>query len=277
MRRYNIAAGCLFIVLLIALFAMGPRNTQRIQSAFLGIISPFLRTGSSLERKVREFREGMKTINQLEQDNQGLLVQNKELKAINSTLRDLERENNRLRAALGYHQRATFNLIPARIITRDSATWWSTVQIDRGSADGIQPDMPVLTESGLVGKTTVVSDNASTVLLVSDENCKVAAMIEGSRERGIVRGGRTSTAAMPDISLSFISKNAGLKPQQKIYTSGVGGVYPAGIFIGEVREFKARELDGFATIVPAVDLSTIEDVFVVTGSPVAKTGKGGKK
>jgi rod shape-determining protein MreC len=229
------------------------------------MISPFLRTGSALEQKVRAFREGLKSLEQLERQNKELLVQNKELKAINQTLRDQERENNRLRAALQYRQRSSFKLIPARIIARDSSTWWKTVQIDRGTADGVTLDMPVLTESGLVGKTTTVSENAATVLLIADENCKVAATVEGTHEQGIVKGERTSTTSMPEISLTFLSKNAGLKPGQKVYTSGVGGVYPPGVFIGAIREFRVRELDGFATIVPAVDLTTLEDVFVVVG------------
>src|SRR5207244_8538499 len=109
------------------------------------------------------------------------------------------------------------------------------------------------------------ADNASTVLLIADENCKIAAMVEGTREQGIVKGERTSTTSMPQVSLSFLSKTAALKPGQKVYTSGAGGVYPPGVFLGVISEFKVRELDSYATIVPAVDLTTLEDVFVVTG------------
>ena len=65
------------------------------------------------------------------------------------------------------------------------------------------------------------------------------------------------------IGLSFISKQANLHSGQKIYTSGVGGVFPSGVLIGAVKEFKARELDGYASLVPRVDLATIDDVFVV--------------
>ena len=265
MRRFNIAALVAFFVLVAIFFAMGPRNTRRLQSAMLGTVSPFLKTGSALEQRYRAFREGLKSLDEMDHDNKQLLVENKKLSAENQTLRDLEQENNRLRAALQYRQRSVFKLTPARIIARDSSTWWRTVTIDRGSDDGIQLDMPVLTESGLVGKTTAVSAGAATVLLLSDENCKVAAIVEGTREQGVVRGGRTSSASMPEISLSFLSKFANLKPGQKVYTSGVGGVYPSGVLIGVVKEFKQRELDSSATIVPNVDLTTIEDVFVVAG------------
>ena len=188
-----------------------------------------------------------------------------ELKARDQTLQGLAAENNQLRRALQFRERSAFKLVPARIIVRDASAWWSTVKLDKGSNDGIQPDQPVLTEDGLVGKTTVVSGNACTVLLISDENCGVAANVEGTREHGIVRGSRTSTAVTPDLTLGLLSKLAGLKPGQKVYSSGAGGVFPSGILIGVVNSFEVLPLEGTATVFPAVDLSSIEDVFVVTG------------
>jgi rod shape-determining protein MreC len=266
-QRTQIAAVAIFLVALITLFVLlSPRNTQRVQSAFLGFIAPMLKQGSSLDRRINAFREGLKTLEQLEEESKRLIVANKELSATNQTLRGLEAENNRLRNALGYRERAVFKLMPARIIARDASTWYNTINVDRGSAEGIKPDMPVLTEEGLVGKTTIVAEHASTVILVADENCKVAANVEGTREQGIVKGERTSHSGLPIISLNFLTKQADLKPGQRVFTSGVGGVFPSGVLIGAVREFKQRELDGYATIVPAVDLSTIEDVFIVVGN-----------
>jgi len=265
MRRTNIVALVVFLIAVGIILALNPRNTIKVQSAFLGMISPFFRTGSSLQVRISTYRTALKSLGQLEQDNKILVTQNRELKTINQTLRDLEQENNRLRRAIGYEERSVFQLIPARIIARDSGSWWNTVKIDRGFDDGIDPDMPVLTEDGLVGKTTTVSKNVSTVLLIADENCKVAASVEGTREQGIVRGERTSTTSMPEISLNFLSKTADLKAGQKVYTSGVGGVYPSGVAIGVVKDFKVRELDGKATLIPSVDLTTLQDVFIVVG------------
>ncbi len=263
-RRVAIISTAVFIVLAGLVLTLSPHNMRRLQAGFLGMISPFLKTGSTLEKKYRDFREGLQTLEQLERDNKTLTVANKELSATNHTLRGLEAENNRLRNALGYKERAVFKLVPARIIARDASTWYNAVTIDRGAAEGIKEDMPVLTEEGLVGKTNVVSEHSATVILIADENCRVAANVENSREQGIVKGERTSTNSMPQISLNFLSKTADLKPGQKIFTSGVGGVFPANVPVGAVREFKPRELDGQASIVPAVDLTTLEDVFVVT-------------
>jgi len=172
---------------------------------------------------------------------------------------------NRLRHALNYRERSVFKLIAAEIVARDSSTWWRTVTINRGKRDGIEIDMPVVTAEGLVGKVTTVSGTISVVLLVSDENCRVAASVEGSREQGIVSGERVTTGLSPLLDLNFLTKQADLKPGQKVYTSGVGGVFPSGLLIGVVKSFRVRELDGQAQLTPAVDLSHLEDVFVVTG------------
>ena len=265
-RAAMIAATAVFLVLTFLVVALSPHKMRRVQAGFLGLISPFLKTGSSMEKKYRDYREGLKTLEQLEEENKRLTIVNKELSATNQTLRGLEAENNRLRNALQYRQRATFKLVPARIIARDPATWYNQVTIDRGEAEGLKEDMAVLTEEGLVGKTTVVSDHSSIVVLIADESCKVAANVEGTREQGIVKGERTSSGMLPQIGLSFLSKQAALKSDMKIYSSGVGGVFPHGVLIGAVKEFKMRELDGFATVVPAVDLTTLQDVFVVTSN-----------
>lgn len=265
MKRFNLIAIVLFLVAVGGLFALGPGGTQKIQSSFLGLISPFLKTGSSIDKRVKAIREGLKHLNQLEAENEQLRIQNKRLGVENSALGDLQRENLQLRKALHYRERANFSLVPARIISRDSTTWWNTVRIDRGFEDGIESDMPVVTEEGLVGKTTTVARNMTTVLLISDENCKAAARIEGSREQGIVSGERESTTGSPRLGMRVLSKTAELQRGQKVYTSGVGGVYPPDVFIGAVEEFKVRELDSYATIIPAVNLGTLEDVFVVIG------------
>ena len=264
-RRLIIPSVLVFAVLTGLVLFLSPHNMRRVQAGFLGIISPFLKTGSTMEKKYRDFREGLKTIEQLESENQRLLIANKELSATNQTLRGLEAENNRLRGSLDYRERAVFKLMPARIVARDASTWYNKVVIDRGSADGIKDDQPVLTDLGLVGKTSVVADHSATVVLVSDETCRVAAKVEGTQEQGIIKGERTSSGSTPSIGLNFLSKLAKISPGSNIYTSGVGGVFPSGVLVGQVKEFKMRELDGHATVVPAVDLTTLEDVFVVVG------------
>ncbi len=265
MSRTNVIALLIFGAILGYFLSFGPESTRKFKAGIYQLIAPFLTGGSGLQKQITSVRTGLKSLEQLERENAALQVENRALRATNQGLRDAEHEVNRLRHALNYRERSVFKLIAAEVVTRDSSTWWRTVTINRGNRDGIEADMPVATDVGLVGKVTTVSDSVSVVLLISDENCKVAASIEGSREQGIVSGERVVSGLNPVLNLNFLSKQADLKPGQKVYTSGVGGVFPSGLLIGVVKTFRVRELDGQAQLTPAVDLSHLEDVFVVTG------------
>jgi len=265
MSRTNIIALLVFGAILGYFLTFGPDMTQKFKSGIYQLLAPFLTSGSGLQKQITSVRTGLKSLEQLERENAALEVENRELRATNKGLRDVEHEVNRLRHALNYRERSIFKLIAAEIVARDSSTWWLTVTINRGKRDGVEIDMPVVTAEGLVGKVTTVSGTISVVLLVSDENCRVAASVEGSREQGIVSGERVTTGLSPLLDLNFLTKQADLKPGQKVYTSGVGGVFPSGLLIGVVKSFRVRELDGQAQLTPSVDLSHLEDVFVVTG------------
>ena len=265
MSRTSIIALLIFGAILGYFLSFGPDMTQKFKSGVYQLLSPFLISGSGLKKQITSVSTGLKSLDQLEHENSALQVENRELRATSQGLRDVEHEVNRLRHALNYRERSVFKLIAAEIVARDSSTWWRTVTINRGKRDAIEIDMPVVTAEGLVGKITTVSSNISVVLLVSDENCRVAASVEGSREQGIVSGERVTTGLSPLLDLNFLTKQADLKPGQKVYTSGVGGVFPSGLLIGVVKSFRVRELDGQAQLTPAVDLSHLEDVFVVTG------------
>src|SRR2546430_4806483 len=265
MSRTSIIALLIFGAILGYFLSFGADSTRKFQAGIYQLIAPFLTSGSGLHKQITSVRSGLKTLEELERYNTELQVENRQLKATNQALRDVEREVNRLRHALNYRERSVFKLVPADVITRDSSTWWRTVTINRGKQDRIESDMPVVTDEGLVGKTTTVSENIAIVLLVSDENCKVATNVEGTREQGIVTGERVAGGVAPLLNLNFLSKQANLQPGQKAYTSGVGGVFPPGLLIGTVKEFRVRELDGQAQLTPAVDLAKLEDVFVVVG------------
>jgi rod shape-determining protein MreC len=265
MSRTNIIAMLIFGAILGYFLSFGAGTTQKFKAGVYQLLAPFLTGGSGLKKQITSVRTGLKSLDQLERENVTLQTENRELRATNQALRDAEQEVNRLRHALNYRERSVFKLIAAEVVARDSSTWWRTVTINRGKRDGIEIDMPVATDLGLIGKITSVSDTVSVVLLISDENCRVAAKVEGSREQGIVSGERVTGGLTPLLDLKFLSKQADLKAGQKVYTSGVGGVFPSGLLIGVVKTFRARELDGQAQLTPSVDLSRLEDVFVVTG------------
>ena len=268
-RRANIIAASVFLVAVIGVILLSPRNRQWLQSGFLGIIAPFLKKGSEVDSQWKSYKRGLKKLDELEYDNQRLKVDNDQLRASNQALRGVEAENIRLKSALGYQGQSAFTLVPARIIGRSPSNWWSTAVIDKGFAELVEKEMPVVTPDGLVGKVVNTDEHSSIVLLVTDENCRVAATVEGTKEQGIVRvevrGRRAANNIQPAMTLNFLSRFAPLQPGQKVFTSGAGSVYPPGIAVGQILEFRSRELDGVAVIEPSVDIAALADVFVVTG------------
>lgn len=267
MNRIVIALVGVILIVAVYLSTLGSGTVQKLQSGFLGWLSPFFRTGSGIQTQLGSVGEKMKSYDELKAEHARLTTENKELRAMNLILRDMEAENNKLKDALAYQKNSVFKLVPARVIAREASTWWNIVRINRGFEDGIEENQPVLTDLGLVGKTVTVGKNMSTVLLITDESCRVAAKVEGTRESGILNGMRIQeSAGVGELQLNFLTKMADLQPGQKIYTAGVSnGVFPSGVLIGTVKSFKVRSLDGQAIAEPAVDLSSVEDVFVVVG------------
>lgn len=234
------------------------------QRLFLSVLAPFVHSSSAFKKNIGGACQNWMTLDQLEAQYQELLLENKKLRAENDLLRGLEEENKKLCAIIDYRKHSSFQLLSAAVVAHDHSTWWNTIKIDRGSREGIASDMPVITDAGLVGKTTVVTPDLSVVMLVTDEECNVAAKVEGTSEQGIVSGMRDSSSEM---QLNFLSKLADLKEGQKVYTAGVhGGIFPSGIEIGKIKNFHIRALDGQALVEPAVDFNNLEDVFVIVGA-----------
>lgn len=265
MTKINIALAVILLLAVVAFSLLFTGAMQGMQQGLLSIMSPFLKTGSAVQQGIGAMGEGLKTIDQLEADNRRLSTENMELRASNQILRDMELENNRLRGALDFRERSVFRLVAARVVTRDASTWWNTIKINRGFEDGVEAEATVITDIGIVGKTTTVSKNEAIVLLITDENCKIGAYVEGSREKGIVSGLRVQNTQDPELQMNFLSKSADLQPGQRIFSQGVGAVFPSGLLVGTVKSFRARELDGQAILTPAVDFSTLSDVFVIVG------------
>lgn len=263
MKSTTIAATGIF-ALLVILILLSPQSTkQRMQGALFQFISPILRTGASVGHEIGDVSGGLKRLDELQKENEQLRSEIEQLRAENSLLANLEKEVNRLNRALGFREQSPFKLLPARVVTRVSATWWNTCTISCGSNEGVAPDMAVVTESGLVGKVTTVGKDVSVVLLLTDESLRVSVTIEGTQEQGIISGTRASSTYAPDLRIRFLSKSAKLQPGMKVLTAGTGGVFPSGLVVGMIKDFTANELEGVARVTPAVDLADIENVFVI--------------
>jgi rod shape-determining protein MreC len=181
--------------------------------------------------------ELLREIDTLRRDNQQLREQQIQTAAI-------ARENDQLRSELGWQRLAPWKVKLANVVMRDPANWWGTVQIDLGSRDGLQPNQPVLTVDGLVGRVSAVSFVSSQVVLVGDPNCRVSALVEDStHDMGVLMPvGPPDSSPFHDASLvqlGYLPSSANLKAGQEVITSGLGGVFPRGIPIGKVVDARS--------------------------------------
>lgn len=176
-------------------------------------------------------------------------------------------ENDRLRAALGWQKRSTWTLKAARVTTRDPANWWRTVQIDAGKRDGIAPDMPVLTDKGLVGRVDEVGLTTSRVALLGDPKCNVAAVVVETKDFAVVSSG-ASTFLDPSVAaLTYLSRHSKAKPGNWVRTSEKSGTFPPGILIGQIAEVESvgQGLYMEARVKLAADLERLDLVWVIMG------------
>ncbi len=177
-----------------------------------------------------------------------------------ATLLEYRQENIRLRRMLDFNFQLPYKLVPAEIlaIPREGAV--RTLLIDAGHERGVNVNMPVISPSGIIGKTISAETNSSTVLLLLDPGCKIAARVQRSRAMGIVQytGGEF-------LSLTRVPADQDVVPGDTVISSGLGGIFPRGLFIGTVSRSEAQPGELFKEILikPGADFSVIEEVFVI--------------
>lgn len=245
------------------------RTATQFKLAIGGLFLPLFGLAGSTQQLVEKTGQTLLPRKDLLQQNENLRQENAEMKVRLQRETELERENERLRALLGFQKMAPLNKRPAHIIARDPANWWRNVQIDLGRRDGIVVDSPVLTAEGLVGRVSEVSETRSRVVLIGDANCRVSSMVYDPLTRQAVDNGViTAGSSVLDesmVELGFLSRAGQIKPGQLVVTSGLGGIFPKGILVGQVIDTRPVEFGLYtvARVKLAVKVNQLEEVWVL--------------
>jgi rod shape-determining protein MreC len=177
-------------------------------------------------------------------------------------LSELRRENDRLRELVALRDRAPATTVAASVVGRGTSARFRTFRIDRGSDDGVEAGMAVLSAAGAVGRVLRASGDYADVLLLTDGLSAAGAVVQESRLRGVVLGDGDDT-----LTLGFVRRAdaSGVVPGDVLVTSGEDGVFPEGVALGVVTEAAAPETGLFLDIVvePAVALDRLDEVLVV--------------
>ena len=196
----------------------------------------------------------------IEEENKNLKKKIDDLKAQLILYQEGYLEAERLRNLLALKDDYNFKFVTACVIGREQVALSKTVVINKGTAHGLNAGMPVLAGSGLVGRVIDVSWHAAKILLLIDESSNIDAIVQRNRTQGIIRG-----AGSQGYVLKYISKTQDVEEGDVIISSGIGGVFPKGMMIGQVSRIDKQEAGLFLKInvVPSIDFSKLEEVLVL--------------
>ena len=225
---------------------------------------------------VNDFMESISNLTNTYQENQTLKQKVETIYELEVQLNDLKKDNEKMKEALKLQDTLNdYTLINATVIARNPDTWRDIVTINKGSNDGLTPQMSVMSDNGLVGKVLDVNPTSARVALLSNNDntlVRVAAMIQGEKES--IYGTLTGYDYEKNILImSQIQATQEIKVGDKVVTSGLGGVSPSSLFIGTVEEVAMDRFGLYkeVRIKPAADTNDVRYVTVVKRTSESRT------
>jgi rod shape-determining protein MreC len=193
-------------------------------------------------------------------ENDSLKKQIEEMRIQSVRLQEDANQARRIQALLGFKEQFIHKTVAAQVIGTSGTDLSHVIYIDRGSDDGIKPDMAVITPDGVVGKVLRVQGSTSQVLEVRDQTSGVGALLVNLRLQGIVKG-----TPGGDIVLNNIMQNEKVEVGDMVVTSGGDRIFPKGLPIGTVSStFPGRDVFLNVRLKPAANLDRLEEVLVIT-------------
>jgi len=195
------------------------------------------------------------------QENRDLKQKIQQLEIERVRLTEDAEQAHRLQALLGFKEQYIAKTIAAQVIGSSGSEQSRAIYIDKGSHDGIKPDMPVITADGVVGKVLRgVQNHVASVLLINDQTSGVGAILEKSRLQGVLRG-----TALGEVVLEKVMTDETVQPGERVLTSGGDRIFPKGLVVGTVTKVSpGAELFLNIRVKPAADLGRLEEVLIVT-------------
>ena len=262
-RKNYFALGAVVLVTL-AILSLPPRATSRLKLAVGSLFLPLFGLANTAQQLPVTAADAILSRRELIQQNESLRRENQQLKFLQMQTSATMRENNQLRSAIGWQKQTPWKLKLANVVLRDPANWWRTAQIDLGSRDGLRENLPVLTNDGLIGRVSSVGLTRSQIILIGDPNCRVSARVENpTHDIGVLGAGGPLDDSL--VGLSYLSSGANLKSGQLVVTSGEGGIFPAGIPIGQIVDAQQVEFGLYteARVKLNANLGALEEVWVL--------------
>lgn len=264
-KRFLLTATFLLAVFLV--YALNLRNKERanpLERGVMTLTAPIAVGGAAVTGTLNRIWSDYIDLLEVRQENVAL---RKSVQRLNERIvagNEAVMANARLKALLDLKGTLTTPSLAVSVIGEDSSAWFKTLVVDRGSSDGLAEGLPVVAAGGVVGRLVKVAPHSSRVLLLTDHASAIAAQVQRSRARGVVRG-----AGAGRCSMEFTVKEEDVKVGDAVVSSGIGGVFPKGLPIGEVTMVKKGEYGVFQTIEvhPTVNIANLEEMLVLIRQP----------
>ena len=231
------------------------------RQALLFVMSPFIKVAAASIQGVTGIWRDYVDLRGLREENQRLQREAATLKRRLDQLQEQALETQRLERLLSMRRSSQAEFLTARVVGKDATNWFKTILLDRGSLESVRRNQPVLAPDGLVGRVVEVTPTSARVQLLTDPVSAVGGLIQRTRVTGIVSGNLGA-----GTRVRYLPLMADVVVGDEVVTSGMGGVFPKGILIGRITavERKSGALFQEATLQPAVDLSRLEEVQILT-------------
>jgi rod shape-determining protein MreC len=230
---------------------------------FLEVMAPLQRATAAVGRTVERSWRGVVETWRARAENAALRARTRELERELDRLAEVELENARLRRLVDFRAALAGELLTARVIGHDATGLARTLLVDRGERDGVVKGAAVLAPEGIVGHVFLASAHAARVLLISDHNSGVDALVQRTRARGIVQG-----TVDGDCSLKYVKRTEDVQVGDTVVTSGLDGIFPKGLPVGRVVvvDKRGQGLFQYAEVQPRVVFDQLEEVLVTRGA-----------
>ena len=239
----------------------GPRQTWNpADQLIVEIIAPFQKLTKQTANAVREFWLDYFYLVNARRENTRLRREIDVLRMENSRYTELLAAYESLQKLLQFKHAINRPVVAVQVIGGDPTGWFKSIIIDKGKSSGLRVNMPVVNACGALGRIVSVSPNYAKVLLIIDQNSGVDCLVQRSRDRGIVKGLSTEIC-----KLDYVAKSSDVVTGDMVVTSGLGGIFPKGLPVGEVLSVSGTggELFKDIEIRPTVNFSKLEEVLVI--------------
>ncbi|HEX4121826.1 MAG TPA: rod shape-determining protein MreC [Verrucomicrobiae bacterium] len=264
LKKSHYIAIVVVVLVVVALLKLPLETMGKVKLAISGLFLPLFGLAGSTHELAGEAQKELTPRRELVREIDQLRRQNQEQKIQLEQDASLWNENARLRAAESWPGQTRWRVKLARVIARDPANWWRSVELDLGARDGIRTNFPVMTSDGLVGRVQSVSATRCQVVLLGNPELRVAAIVGTNYETGIITAGSSLPQDQGMIELDLLSGNSLVHPGETVVTWGAGGVFPYGIPIGKIVDSRPKEygLSMEARVKLAANLNALEEVWV---------------